>query len=72
MPVNLLPLEVLEERWKRASSDYARTVGTHGSGSTAAREAWKCAKQALDAFVQSGSEEFKNDKVAVKAAKAVK
>jgi len=44
-----------------ASSDYARTVRKHGTGTAQAREAWKCAKQALDALVNSRSQEFKDE-----------
>lgn len=42
----------LDERWRRATSAYARTVAIYGSGTPEARAAWENAVEALDVLVR--------------------
>jgi hypothetical protein len=50
---------VLEQSWKRVSEEYARTVAIRGSGSPAARDAWKRAKRTLDKLIEVRSERMR-------------
>lgn len=45
MPVRV---ETTEERWRRVSADYARTVVNFGTGSRQARRAWEEAVRTLN------------------------
>lgn len=53
---------VLEQSWKRVSSEYARTVSIRGSGSREAREAWKRAKRTLDKLIEVRSERMRQSR----------